>query len=199
MELCVDLVKKIYFKLNIGRLEFVKKKFVFGRKVAKIIALFSCDRIFPFNFHRRRIGREFNEESVARHPVYACRAANTCLCRAYGLHMQTQVRIRARHIRTRISSMRARRRPRMHTQCTDIVLPFSVSAAAASCTTCVIGFVWNSSNSRMEENHHSKTETCHDAFRRAYRMMLKYMGEINAGAVHEHRKARFNYTTCTYI
>lgn len=149
MELYVGLIKKKYFKLNIHRidrdsrrLECVKKKFIFRRKVAEIIALFPCgDRIFPFNFRRRRISREFNEESVARHPVYACRAANTCLCRAYGLHMQAQVRIRTRHIRTRISSMRARRRPRMHTQCTDVVLPFPVSAAAASCTTCVIGFV----------------------------------------------------------
>lgn len=38
--------------------------------------------------------------------------------------MQAQMRIRARHIRTGESRVCARKRSRVHTQCTDVVLPF---------------------------------------------------------------------------
>ena len=49
------------------------------------------------------------------------------------------------HVRTS-SQVYARKRPRANSQFRYVALPFLVSDMMASCTSCVIGFVWNSSN-----------------------------------------------------
>lgn len=52
------------------------------------------------------------------------------------------------HVRTS-SRVCARKRPRANSQFRYVALPFLVSAVVTSCTSCVIGFVWNSSNSSV--------------------------------------------------